>query len=76
MTDNDKSPLTQFIHEQLERYVEVLDGETPSALHSLVVDEAERAVMQFALDYCDQNQSQAALILGVSRGNLRKKLGL
>ena len=43
-------------------------------LYDLVIGEVERPLFKAVLDYTDGNQSQAAGILGINRGTLRKKL--
>ena len=51
----------------------------PSAQHAdagrpLVIGEVEKPLFRAILDYADGNQSEAAEILGINRGTLRKKL--
>jgi Fis family transcriptional regulator len=43
-------------------------------LYDLVIGEVERPLFQAVMDYTQGNQSQAAGILGINRGTLRKKL--
>ena len=40
----------------------------------LVLREIEEPLFRAVLDYASGNQSQAAVILGINRGTLRKKL--
>ena len=42
--------------------------------YDLVIGEVERPLFKAVMDYTDGNQSQAAGILGINRGTLRKKL--
>jgi len=43
-------------------------------LYDLVIGEVERPLFKAVMDYTHGNQSQAAGILGINRGTLRKKL--
>ncbi len=43
-------------------------------LYDLVLREVEEPLFQAVLDYAEGNQSRAAVILGINRGTLRKKL--
>ncbi len=58
----------------LEQYIQDLDGETPAALHSLVIRSAERPMLEFVLQHTDGNQTLAAQLLGINRNTLRRKL--
>ena len=40
----------------------------------LVMREVEKPLFRTVMEYADGNQSQAAEILGINRGTLRKKL--
>lgn len=69
-----ETPLKRCVAEELERYFEALDGDSPCDLHKMVIGETERALLQFVLERTAGNQSRAAQLLGVNRGTLRKKL--
>jgi Fis family transcriptional regulator, factor for inversion stimulation protein len=43
-------------------------------LYDLVLGEVERPLFKAVMDYTNGNQCQAAGILGINRGTLRKKL--
>ena len=53
-------------------FVEAEDSCEP--LGQLVIGEVERPLFKAVMDYTQGNQSQAAGILGINRGTLRKKL--
>ncbi|MDX1500106.1 MAG: DNA-binding transcriptional regulator Fis [Woeseiaceae bacterium] len=71
---NSKKPLHQHTEEALKDYFRSLNGDRPGDLYDLVIGEVERPLFKAVLDYTDGNQSQAAGILGINRGTLRKKL--
>jgi len=58
----------------LRGYLKTLNGHRPAELYKLVLTEVERPLFKNVLDYADGNQSEAAEILGINRGTLRKKL--
>ncbi len=69
-----KQPLHKHTSDALEVYFENLNGDRPGDLYDLVIGEVERPLFKAVLDYTRGNQSQAAGILGINRGTLRKKL--
>ena len=69
-----KKPLCQHTEDALRNYFATLNGDRPGDLYDLVIGEVERPLFKAVLDYTDGNQSQAAGILGINRGTLRKKL--
>ncbi|MCH7854193.1 MAG: DNA-binding transcriptional regulator Fis [Proteobacteria bacterium] len=71
--NNDK-PLRKHTEEALQQYFASLNGDRPGNLYQLVLGEIEEPLFKAVMDYTQGNQSQAAGILGLSRGTLRKKL--
>lgn len=69
-----QQPLCDLTEDALKGYFKTLNGHRPSALYDLVIGEVEKPLLKTALDYVAGNQSQAAEILGINRGTLRKKL--
>ena len=67
-------PLHQHTEDALKKYFQNLNGDRPGDLYDLVIGEVERPLFKAVMDYTDGNQSQAACILGINRGTLRKKL--
>ncbi len=59
---------------QLDQYFAQLNGAQPHPLYPLVVDAVEKTLLTYAMDRCDNNQLQAARLLGINRNTLRKKL--
>jgi Fis family transcriptional regulator len=69
-----KKPLRKHTEDALRQYFATLNGDRPGDLYELVMGEVEEPLFKAVLDYTQGNQSQAAGILGINRGTLRKKL--
>lgn len=67
-------PLHDSVRQALENYLAQLKGQNPSNLYELILAEVEAPLMQAVMEYTKNNQSRAAIVLGLSRGTLRKKL--
>ena len=68
------TPIHHCVREELREYMNMLNGETPSDLHRLVMQQVETALFAFVMEECRGNQSKAAAWLGISRGTLRTRL--
>jgi Fis family transcriptional regulator len=66
--------LSNLTDECLNSYFETLNGHKPGDLYQLVIGEVEKPLFRAVLTYTNGNQSEAAEILGINRGTLRKKL--
>jgi Fis family transcriptional regulator len=66
--------LSSLTDECLNSYFENLNGHKPGDLYQLVIGEVEKPLFRAVLTYTKGNQSEAAEILGINRGTLRKKL--
>ena len=66
--------LSALTGEALNGYFKKLNGHRPGDLYQLVLGEVEKPLFEAVLDYTNGNQSEAAEILGINRGTLRKKL--
>jgi len=69
-----KKPLRSCIESALELYFMHLEGQQPSNLYKMVLDEIEVPLLESVMRYTRHNQSKAAEILGINRNTLRKKL--
>ena len=67
-------PLSTLTDEALRSYFANLNGHKPGDLYQLVMGEVEKPLFSAVLDYTNGNQCEAAEILGINRGTLRKKL--
>lgn len=70
----DSKPLRKHTEEALSSYFASLNGDSPGDLYDLVLGEVEEPLFKAVMKHTGGNQSQAAGILGINRGTLRKKL--
>ena len=68
--------LQDCIKENLEKYFSDLNGESSNGVFKMVTQQAESATIKYVLDKVNQNQSEAARILGINRATLKKKASL
>lgn len=73
-TKKNKKPLHEHTEDALNVYFANLNGHSPNDLYDLVIGEVERPLFKAVMEFTEGNQSQAACILGINRGTLRKKL--
>ncbi len=73
-TMDEPQPLRAFVEQALENYFNSLDGKLGSGVYELVNSEVEAPLLEVVMKYTKDNQSRAAIVLGISRGTLRKKL--
>jgi len=73
-TIKNSKPLRKHTEEALSKYFASLNGDRPGDLYDLVLGEVEEPLFKAVMDFTQGNQSQAAGILGINRGTLRKKL--
>jgi len=73
---NEALSLQESVNQSLQQYITKLDGQTPANLYSLVLAEVEKPLIEMVLKLTNGNQSKAAIILGISRGTLRKKMAM
>ena len=74
MAEDENAPLSGHIKSMLEGYFKDLDGHPPADLYQMVLQEIEQPLLESVLHYTRGNQSKAAIVLGLNRGTLRKKL--
>jgi Fis family transcriptional regulator len=67
-------PLRSHTEHALNDYFSSLNGHRPARVYHMVLREVEEPLFRAVLDYAAGNQSRAAVILGINRGTLRKKL--
>jgi len=67
-------PLHDSVRQALESYFTQLKGQAPNNLYEMVLAEVEVPLIEAVMEFTRGNQSRAAILLGLSRGTLRKKL--
>lgn len=73
-TERRNKPLCACIDTALKLYFMDLDGEQPKELYEMVLQEMEQPLLKHVMEYTKGNQSRAAIVLGLNRATLRKKL--
>ena len=74
VAQDEHATLAGSVRECVERYISTMGDEEISNLYELVLSEVEAPLIQSVLDSTHNNQSKTALMLGLNRGTLRKKL--
>lgn len=67
-------PLSLYVKQAVEHYLSQLCDHDAFDLHSMVINEVEKPLLETALKHAGYNQTKAAKVLGLSRSTLRKKL--
>ena len=67
-------PLRASVERAINNYFEQLGDEEPANVYDMVLAEVEDPLLRAILQKTRGNQSKAAILLGISRGTLRKKL--
>ena len=71
-----KQPIRRSVTSAIELYLGDMSGHEVTDLYHTVLSEVEPAILAVVMKHVGGNQSEAAEMLGVSRGTLRKKLKL
>lgn len=58
----------------LKNYFQHLDGQPVTDVYNMVLSEVEAPLLEEVLRHTRSNQTKAAVLLGLNRGTLRKKL--
>ena len=66
--------LDEAVRLSLDKYFADLGDTEPNDLYNMVLNCVERPLLAIAMQRVDNNQSRAALMLGMTRNTLRKKL--
>ena len=66
--------LRDAVTASLDTYFEQMDGQLPSDLYTMVINEVEGPLLAYVMEQVNHNQCKAAEMLGLNRGTLRKKL--
>jgi Fis family transcriptional regulator len=71
-----KQPIRRSVTSAIDLYLQDMDGHEVNDLYHVVLSEVEPAILDVVMNYVEGNQTEAAEMLGISRGTLRKKLKL
>lgn len=66
--------LRDSVEKALESYFAQLDGQPVTEVYEMVLSEVEAPLLEVVMRYTKDNQTKAAILLGLNRGTLRKKL--
>ena len=66
--------LRDNVAQVIRHYFASLKGEEPKHVYDFFLDEVEEPILAVVMKFTRNNQSEAARILGLSRGTLRTKL--
>ncbi len=73
-TEKTRLSLSEQVTQTLEVYFDTLQEQTTSDLYEMVIQQIEKPMLEFVLAKTENNQTQTALILGINRNTLRKKM--
>lgn len=68
------SPLRQTVEIAIKGYFDQMGDQAITNLYDMVLAEVEEPLLKSVMEQTRGNQSKAAILLGLSRGTLRKKL--
>ena len=58
----------------MKKYFAALGDASPANVYEMVMAEVEPELLKAVMNYTNNNQSKAAIVLGLNRATLRKKL--
>jgi Fis family transcriptional regulator len=67
-------PLRDAVKKAVHHYLKQLNGHDVQDVYDLVLSELEAPLLEEVMTYTRGNQTRAAILLGINRGTLRKKL--
>lgn len=71
---NQEHGLQEKIYSLVTRFLTENKNKSINELYDMILSEIEPPLLQAVIERCRGNQLQAAKILGISRGTIRKKL--
>ena len=69
-----KNHIEEAVRSSLESYFRDLNGTEPDNLHDMLLRIVEKPLLEVVLHHAENNQSRAAVWLGLNRNTLHKKL--
>jgi DNA-binding protein Fis len=73
-TVEEPKPLSESVRTALGKYFDKLENSFANNVYEMVLSEVEKPLLDAVMAFTRGNQSKAAIMLGLSRGTLRKKL--
>ncbi len=67
-------PLSEQVKKAMKKYFAALGDVSPANVYEMVMAEVEPELLKAVMNYTNNNQSKAAIVLGLNRATLRKKL--
>ncbi|MCU4136832.1 DNA-binding transcriptional regulator Fis [Buchnera aphidicola (Sitobion avenae)] len=71
---NITQPLRELVKKSLKYYLLNLNGKNINNLYELALAELEQPLLDMVMQHTRGNQTRAALMMGINRSTLRKKL--
>ncbi|MDQ6620650.1 MAG: Fis family transcriptional regulator [Pseudomonadota bacterium] len=71
---NGSNEICRSVEKSLDEYFRKLDGESPHGIYDMVITHVERTLITSVMERANNNQTQAADMLGMNRNTLRTKL--
>ncbi|OED43228.1 methyltransferase [Endozoicomonas sp. (ex Bugula neritina AB1)] len=72
--ENETQTLRDSVEKAMNNYFTHLDGQEVTDVYEMVLSEVEAPMLETVMAYVKGNQTKAAVLLGLNRGTLRKKL--
>ena len=69
-----QKPLRDSVKQAVNKYLKQLDNANIDNLYEMVLAEVEVLLLEEVMTYTRGNQTRAAIMMGINRGTLRKKL--
>ncbi|WP_252176550.1 DNA-binding transcriptional regulator Fis [Endozoicomonas sp. 4G] len=72
--ESETQTLRDSVEKAMNNYFSHLDGQGVTDVYQMVLSEVEAPLLETVMTYVQGNQTRAAVLLGLNRGTLRKKL--
>lgn len=69
-----QKPLRESVKQAVNKYLKQLENNQIETLYDMVLSEVEAPLLEEVMTYTRGNQTKAAIMMGINRGTLRKKL--
>ena len=69
-----ENEMARMVRKAIDGYFRDLDGEKARGVYGMVISSVEKPLLESVLHRVRGNQSHAAVMLGINRNTLRKKI--